>query len=91
MLDITTPEGARKAAAQVIERARAARPNANIEGVTIHPMIRRPNARELIAGVGEDPTFGPVILFGRGGTAAWRTGLDAAQSAQSSRMPVHAT
>lgn len=69
MLDITTPDGARKAAVQVIERARAARPDAHIEGVTIHPMIRRPNARELIAGVGEDPTFGPVILFGRGGTA----------------------
>ncbi len=69
MLDITTPEGARKAALQIIERARAARPDADIQGVTIHPMIRRPNARELIAGVAEDPTFGPVILFGRGGTA----------------------
>lgn len=49
--------------------ARAARPDAHIDGVTVHPMIRRPNGRELIAGVAEDPTFGPVILFGRGGTA----------------------
>ncbi len=69
MLDLTTPDAVRKAAEQVIARARAARPDAHIEGVTVHPMIRRPNGRELIAGVAEDPTFGPVILFGRGGTA----------------------
>lgn len=69
MLDLTSPEAVRRAAVAVIERARAARPDARIDGVTVHPMIRRPNARELIAGVAEDPTFGPVILFGRGGTA----------------------
>jgi hypothetical protein len=32
-------------------------------------MIHRPGAYELIAGVSTDPTFGPVILFGQGGTA----------------------
>lgn len=69
MLDMTTQDGVRNAARQIMQRARAARPDAHIDGVTVHPMIRRPNGRELIAGVAEDPTFGPVILFGRGGTA----------------------
>jgi acetyltransferase len=32
-------------------------------------MIRRPDAHELIAGVAEDKVFGPVIVFGQGGTA----------------------
>ncbi len=32
-------------------------------------MISRPGAYELIAGVTSDATFGPVILFGHGGTA----------------------
>ena len=42
---------------------------ARISGVTVQPMIIRPKARELIAGIADDPTFGPVIVFGRGGTA----------------------
>jgi acetyltransferase len=31
-------------------------------------MILRPKARELIAGIADDPTFGPVVVFGCGGT-----------------------
>jgi acetyltransferase len=32
-------------------------------------MISRPRARELIAGLARDPTFGTVVLFGHGGIA----------------------
>jgi len=68
-LNLTSEQAARDSAAEIIARARAARPDARILGVTIHPMIVRPKARELIAGIADDPTFGPVIVFGRGGTA----------------------
>ncbi|HYF54258.1 MAG TPA: bifunctional acetate--CoA ligase family protein/GNAT family N-acetyltransferase [Salinarimonas sp.] len=69
MLDITTEDGAREAAAAILERAARLKPEARITGVTVQPMIRRPKARELILGLADDPTFGPVIVFGRGGTA----------------------
>ena len=38
-------------------------------GVIVQPMVRRGKARELIVGLADDPAFGPVVLFGRGGTA----------------------
>jgi acetyltransferase len=68
-LNLTSQLAVREAAAQIIARARAARPDARIAGVTLQPMIVRPKARELIAGIADDPTFGPVIAFGQGGTA----------------------
>lgn len=68
-LGLRNGDAVRTAAAEILSRARAARPDARIKGVTVHPMIRRPKARELIAGIADDPTFGPVIVFGAGGTA----------------------
>src|SRR6516164_6102479 len=68
-LNLTSERAAREATADILARARAARPDARITGVTIHPMIVRAKARELIAGIADDPIFGPVIVFGRGGTA----------------------
>src|SRR5215471_8348598 len=68
-LNLTSERAVRDAVADIFARARAVRPDARITGVTIHPMVLRPKARELIAGVADDPTFGPVIVFGRGGTA----------------------
>jgi acetyltransferase len=68
-LNLISERAVREAVADIFARARAVRPDAHITGVTIHPMVVRPKARELIAGIGDDPTFGPVIVFGRGGTA----------------------
>jgi acetyltransferase len=62
-------EAVRDATAEILASARAAKPDARITGVTIHPMISRPHGRELLAGIADDPTFGPVVVFGRGGTA----------------------
>ena len=68
-LNLTSAAAVREAVVQILARARELMPHARITGVTIHPMILRPKARELIAGIANDPTFGPVIVFGRGGTA----------------------
>ncbi|HUG63414.1 MAG TPA: bifunctional acetate--CoA ligase family protein/GNAT family N-acetyltransferase [Methylomirabilota bacterium] len=56
-----------EAAAEVIASARVKRPDAHVAGVTVHPMMVRPKARELLLGVADDATFGPVIVFGHGG------------------------
>jgi acetyltransferase len=68
-LGLTTRPAVEAAAADIIARARAARPDARIAGVIVQPMIIRPKAWELIVGIADDPTFGPVIAFGQGGTA----------------------
>jgi acetyltransferase len=68
-LNLTSEDAVRGAAADILARARAAKPAARIAGVTVFPMIVRPKARELIVGVADDPTFGPVMVFGQGGTA----------------------
>ena len=68
-LNLTSQRAVREATVDILARARGARSDARITGVTIHPMIVRAKARELIAGIADDPTFGPVIVFGRGGTA----------------------
>jgi acetyltransferase len=68
-LDLASRQAVREAAQGILERAGSLRPDARITGVIVQPMIRKAKARELIAGVADDPTFGPVIVFGRGGTA----------------------
>jgi len=68
-LNLTSARAVSEATSEILARARAARPDARITGVTIHPMILRPKARELIAGLADDPTFGSVVVFGAGGTA----------------------
>ncbi len=68
-LGIASPDAAAAAAADILARAAQLRPDARLAGVTLHPMIERPQARELIVGMATDPTFGPVIVFGHGGTA----------------------
>ncbi|MGE0008439.1 MAG: bifunctional acetate--CoA ligase family protein/GNAT family N-acetyltransferase [Parvibaculaceae bacterium] len=68
-LNLKTPREAGDAAAQIIAAARRAKPGAHIAGVTLHPMITRLKARELIAGIADDRTFGPVVMFGAGGVS----------------------
>ncbi|MFC3714676.1 GNAT family N-acetyltransferase [Luteimonas soli] len=68
-LDVGSAEAVRAAAQDILHRARARHPDARIDGVLVQPMVRRPKAREVIAGIADDAVFGPVIVFGSGGTA----------------------
>jgi len=58
-----------QAAVAMLGRVAVVKPQARVEGFTVQPMIRRSHAHELIVGASIDPLFGPVILFGQGGTA----------------------
>jgi acetyltransferase len=69
VLDLETPQQVEGAVTAMLGRLRRLRPRARIDGVTVQRMERRPGAHELIVGASEDPLFGPVILFGQGGTA----------------------
>jgi acetyltransferase len=78
-LDLASPEEVEKATRRMLSEIKAARPDALIEGVTIQPMIYRKDAFELILGISTDEVFGPVIVFGAGGTGVETIG-DSAMS-----------
>jgi len=69
VLNLTSTEQVRSATSDILARAKAMRPEAGISGVMVQAMVLRPKARELILGLADDPTFGTVVVFGRGGTA----------------------
>jgi acetyltransferase len=58
-----------QAAADMLQRVARNKPTARIKGFTVQPMIRRPRAHELILGMYVDEAFGPLLMFGAGGTA----------------------
>jgi acetyltransferase len=68
-LDLESAYAVSGAAHTMLERLSALRPEARVEGFTVQRMARRPRSHELILGTATDPVFGPVILFGQGGTA----------------------
>ena len=69
-LDLQTPAAASAEAGLMLARIRRTLPHARIDGFTVEPMVTRRDAYELILGMTDDAQFGPVILFGHGGTAA---------------------
>lgn len=68
MLNLGNAQAVRAAYHEITENIKRNRPNAHMEGISIQPMIVKPNGRELMVGVINDPVFGPVITFGAGGT-----------------------
>jgi acetate---CoA ligase (ADP-forming) len=51
---------------QIIGSARRYKPDARIEGVLVQKMA--PRGHELVIGMVNDPTFGPIMMVGLGGT-----------------------
>ncbi len=65
-LKIKTKEEAQKAFEQIIENVKKHKPSAKIDGVIIERMAKR--GVEVILGAARDPKFGPICMFGLGGT-----------------------
>lgn len=69
MLNLESQDEVQSVCADMIARVEKLAPGARLDGFTVQPMVRGSGARELIAGAATDAIFGPVILFGHGGTA----------------------
>jgi acetyltransferase len=65
-LGIQTEEGAQSAFRSIMDSVQARRPEASIQGVYVSRQI--PKGEEVILGLKRDTSFGPVIMFGLGGT-----------------------
>ena len=65
LLGLADAGAVRAGFATLIDRARAARPEARIEGVLVARQIT--GGTELIMGIKDDPVFGPVAMVGLGG------------------------
>jgi len=68
VLGLADGEAVAEAARAMVARVRARRPEARIDGFTVQTHVRRPRAFELLLGAFEDDRFGPVVVFGEGGT-----------------------
>jgi acetate---CoA ligase (ADP-forming) len=66
ILNVVGPVEARTAYARIERNVLAAVPNAKIEGILIEQMA--PKGVEVIVGSSRDPQFGPLMMFGLGGT-----------------------
>ena len=69
VLNLQSEDEVRTAVELVLARVRRKFPDARLDGFTVQRMVKKSQAQELIIGASIDPTFGPVILFGQGGTA----------------------
>ncbi len=66
VLDLKSASEARAAYAQVSRTVSSNAPSARLDGVLIQKQA--PAGQEVIIGVSRDPTFGPLVMFGMGGT-----------------------
>lgn len=67
-LNIMNATSARDNYNDMVERVRSILPQAQINGVTVQKMAHARRGREIYVGLVTDDPFGPVIVFGAGGT-----------------------
>ena len=67
-LNIMNGASARDNYNDIVERVKRLQPQASITGVTVQKMAHARRGREIYVGLVTDEPFGPVIVFGAGGT-----------------------
>ncbi len=67
-LNVMNGTSARDTYVEMMERVARLAPEARINGVTVQKMVRARRGREIYIGMVTDQPFGPVIVFGAGGT-----------------------
>jgi acetyltransferase len=70
VLDVANEDEVRQVFQDMIERAKRLRPDAEVHGVTVQPMLASAEGIELIVGAKKDPVFGAVMMVGAGGITA---------------------
>ena len=68
-LGLASAGAVREAAAAMLARVGGANRQARLDGFLVQRMVPTAGRTELLAGIADDPVFGPVILFGQGGSA----------------------
>lgn len=68
-LNLGTPQGVERVAQTMADRVRDKLDGPNIEGFAVERMAQLSEGYELFIGVKTDAIFGPVVVFGHGGTA----------------------
>ena len=66
LLNLNTKEDVKKGFSRIVSNAKAFKKNARVDGVLVQHMA--PSGLEVIVGGLRDPQFGPVVMFGLGGT-----------------------
>ena len=66
-LNLRDETAVRRAFADILAGVTSAHGDGHFHGVTVQPMVKIPDAYEIIIGASVDAQFGPVMLFGHGG------------------------
>lgn len=69
-LDLKNADDVREAFQRIVHEVGRHVPDAQIDGVSVQPMVKTEHSVELLLGTKKDPTFGAVILLATGGIAA---------------------